>query len=181
MWTNEGGAESARERLGKIKKIRESEIIIKEGESNPEMYKIIQGHVELYTGFGTDKEVLLGILGPQTCFGEFGLLTQYPAIYTAIAFSETYVLRIPAENILELVKENQKTIIDIMRNMSLTMMKMQKQIDLLSSEIEVLEKGDESGAPKKIDKTVIKEAQRNLRAYAIANQNDRMHFLQRGF
>ena len=145
------------------------------------MYKIIQGHVELYTGYGTDKEVLLGILGPQTCFGEFGLLTQYPAIYTAVAYSETYVLRITAENILEFVKENQKNIIDIMRNMSLTMMKMQKQIDLLSSEIEELENGSRMDTPKKIDKTVINEARRNLRAYAVANHNEKMHFLNRNF
>ena len=39
-------------------------LILKEGEVNLDMYKIIQGKAEMYMGYGTDKEVLLGIIGP---------------------------------------------------------------------------------------------------------------------
>ncbi len=58
------------------------------------MYKLVTGHVEMYTGYGTDNEVLIGMLGPGACFGEFGLLTGKPAIYTIVTYSKCEILRV---------------------------------------------------------------------------------------
>ncbi len=77
---------------GKIIKFPRDSIIIREGETNPDMYKIVQGNAELYTGYGTDKELLLGIIGPQSCFGEFGMLIGAPSIYTVAAYSDVYAM-----------------------------------------------------------------------------------------
>lgn len=144
----------------KIIKFSRDSIIIREGEANPDMYKIVQGNVELYTGYGTDKELLLGIIGPQSCFGEFGMLLQVPSIYTAIAYSDVYAMKVTAGDMGDFVRENHKNIIDIMKNMAHTMMIMQKQINLMSGE---LIKGGN------VNPEFIKQTQRNLRGYAVYN------------
>lgn len=149
-------------------------VILREGEVNLDMYKIIKGHAELYSGYGTDQEVLLGIIGPQNCFGEFGLLLHKPAIYTVVSFSEIYALRITEGQMGDFVRENHKSIIDIMRNMSQTMMIMQQQIDLLAEELKTGQKPTDEE---------IRSIQRNIRGYynpgAFKDTPGKMHFMNR--
>ena len=153
--------------------IPEGTVILKEGEYNLDMYKILKGHAELYTGYGTDKEVLLGIIGPQSCFGEFGLLLKAPAIYTVVAYSDIYAMRITEGDMGDFVRENHKNIIDIMRNMSRMMMVMQQQIEMLTEEV------IQSGKP---DEKLIKQVHSNLRGYAVRKAGtvgfnaSKMHF-----
>ena len=151
------------ENNAKIMMFPQDSVILKEGEVNLDMYKIIKGNAELYTGYGTDNEVLLGIIGPHSCFGEFGLLMNAPSIYTVVAFSDVYAMRVTAGEMGDFVKENHKNIIDIMKNMARTMMVMQKQIDILTDE---MKKGN------KPDEKLIKESQRNIRGYAVYNPNN---------
>ncbi|MBR5406440.1 MAG: Crp/Fnr family transcriptional regulator [Lachnospiraceae bacterium] len=147
----------------KLIKFPQDSVILKEGELNPEMYKIVKGNAELYTGYGTDRELLLGIIGPQACFGEFGLLMQAPSIYTVIAYSDIYAIRVTSGDIGDFVKENHKNIIDIMRNMAHTMTVMQKQLNMMNEEI---------SAGRRPDDVLIKESQRNIRDYAVRNPNN---------
>ena len=109
--------------------------ILKEGEINLDMYKILKGHVEMYTGYGTENEVLLGLLGPGTCFGEFGILTKKPAIYTIIAYSNLKILRVTEELMMDFMKANPENVFQIMKNMANNMMRMQHQIGQLTTEI----------------------------------------------
>lgn len=109
--------------------------ILKEGEINLDMYKILKGHVEMYTGYGTENEVLLGLLGPGTCFGEFGILTKKPAIYTIIAYSNLKILRVTEELMMDFMKANPENVLQIMKNMANNMMRMQHQIGQLTTEI----------------------------------------------
>ncbi len=109
--------------------------IIKEGEVNLDMYKIVSGHVEMYTGYGTDREVLIGILGPGSCFGEFGLLTGDKAIYTIITYSDTKLLRVVEDVMGDFIKEYPEDIIKIMKNMAENMLRMQHQISQISEEL----------------------------------------------
>ncbi len=109
--------------------------ILKEGEINLDMYKILKGHVEMYTGYGTENEVLLGLLGPGTCFGEFGILTKKPAIYTIIAYSDIKILRVTEELMMDFMKANPENVFQIMKNMANNMMRMQHQIGQLTTEI----------------------------------------------
>ncbi|MBR6486582.1 MAG: Crp/Fnr family transcriptional regulator [Lachnospiraceae bacterium] len=147
----------------KLIKFPQDSVILKEGELNPEMYKIVKGNAELYTGYGTDRELLLGIIGPQACFGEFGLLMQAPSIYTVIAYSDIYAIRVTSGDIGDFVKENHKNIIDIMRNMAHSMTVMQKQLNMMNEEI---------SAGRRPDDVLIKESQRNIRDYAVRNPNN---------
>ena len=143
---------------GKIVRFEKERVILREGDMSSDMYKIIKGHAELYTGYGTEREVLLGIIGPQSCFGEFGLLLHKPAIYTVIAYSDVLLMRITEGEIGDFVQQNHKNIIDIMRNMAGTMMTMKLQIELLMNDLQ-------NG--KKPDETAVRELRKTMGNYAI--------------
>lgn len=110
-------------------------LIIKEGEIYTEMYKIISGRAEMYVGYGTDYEVLVSIIGPGACFGEFGLLMNSPSIYTVIAYSDVYALRVTEERLGSFIQDNHASVLQIMKNMAHTMDLMQHQITALSIEL----------------------------------------------
>ena len=147
----------------KIYEVPAGMVIIKEGEVNLDMYKVLSGHAEMYTGYGTDEEVLIGILGPGACFGEFGLLTRKAAIYTIVSFSDMKILRVMEGAMNNFIQENQDSIMQIMRNMANSMLRMQHQITQLSHELAEMsaEKEDKS-------RLLIKE---NLRSYAILGRS----------
>ncbi len=116
-------------------------LILQEGEVNLDMYKILKGYVELYTGYGTDRESIIGIIGPGACFGEFGLLLEKPAIYTAIASTDVYSIRVTSGLIGDFIQENHSSVLQIMKNMANTMLIMQRQILDLSEEVSTLTNG----------------------------------------
>ncbi len=110
--------------------------ILSEGEVNLDIYKIISGNVEMYTGYGTKNEVLIGILDPGACFGEFGILLHKPAIYTIVTFSEVRLLRVTEGALGNFVQENQDSVIQIMRNMANMMITMMHNVDQMSLEFD---------------------------------------------
>ncbi len=118
--------------------IPEGVVLLKEGELNLDMYKVIEGHLEMYIGYGTNNEVLLGILGPGACFGEFGILLKRPAIYTIVTYSNVKLIRVTEGAMGDFVQENSDSIITMMRNMAGMMMSMQQNISQLSNEMDEL-------------------------------------------
>jgi len=112
------------------------EIILREGENNTDLYKILSGHAELYLGYGTENEVLLGILKSGACFGEFGLLLHKPAPYTVVAYSDLIVYHVTEDKIDEFIRENHTSILQIMRSMANTMTVMQSHINQLNEELD---------------------------------------------
>ena len=156
-----GSAQDKADRAkSKLVKFAEDTVILSEGETNSEMYKIVQGHAEVYAGYGTKQETLIGIIGPQACFGEYGLLLDKPSIYTVKAYSDVYALRINENELGGFVQENHKNIIDIMRNMAAMMQTMRAQMDLLLKDIE---KGQ---VP---DSQSVRDMRRAMRGYAVYN------------
>jgi CRP-like cAMP-binding protein len=161
----------------KIYDVPEGTLILKEGEINLDMYKIVSGHVEMYTGYGTDNEVLIGMVGPGACFGEFGILTGQPAIYTIIAYSDVRIIRVTEGLMGQFIEENRDDILKIMKNMAANMMRMQHQINQLSQELEECKEG--------VDFSMVESD--NLRNYVLVDNSDllptktaAMHFLNRG-
>ena len=150
----------------RIIEFAEGTVILKEGEVNLDMFKIIKGNAEVYVGYGTNHETLIGIIGPQACFGEFGLLLHKPAIYTIVAYSDTLAMRITEGEMGDFVQENHKNIIDIMRNMANIMMTMSVQIKMLLDE---LEEG------KKPNLETLKELQKTIRRNTILNPASKLN------
>lgn len=165
----------------KIYEIPPDTMILREGEINLDMYKIVSGHVEMYTGYGTPNEVLIGLLGPGTCFGEFGILTGQPAIYTIITYSKTKILRVTEGLMGDFIQENKDDILQIMRNMATNMTRMQHQINQLSRELEeVTENRTETDKADNKDDSVIEILRSdnlqkdNLRNYALNTPEKQM-------
>ncbi|MBO4375510.1 MAG: cyclic nucleotide-binding domain-containing protein [Lachnospiraceae bacterium] len=128
---------------GKLVRFPAESVILEEGKVNKEMYKIISGNAEMYTGYGTPLESFLGILGKQSFFGEFGLLLGKPSIYTVIAYSEVTALKITENELSAFIVENHKNIVDIMRNMAGSMLTLKTQIDMLLKELQSSGKADD--------------------------------------
>ena len=114
--------------------------ILTENEVNMDMYKIISGSVEMYVGYGTENESLLGILSKGAYFGEIGLLTQKPAIYTVIAYSDVTVLRITMADIDDYIKTNHHDILALLQHMAESMYNMQYSMQLVMDDMEAKSK-----------------------------------------
>ncbi len=140
----------------------QNSIIIREGEANTDMYKILKGHAEIYVGYETPSESILGIIGEQACFGEFGILLGKASIYTVKAYSDVLAMRITQNDLGNFVQENQRNIINIMQNMANSMMTMKVQIDMLLKELQTDCKAESIDLKEKI-----REARRMMRQYAI--------------
>ena len=148
----------------KMMKFDEGTVILKEGETGGVMYKILKGHAEIYLGYGTDKESLIGIIGEQKCFGEFGLLLKKPSIYTVVAYSDLFVMKITEDNMGDFIRGNQKTVLDLMTNMANTIMIMRYQMELLQEELKA--KHGTDNAPIDL-KQNIRDAKYIMRQYAV--------------
>ena len=123
-------------------KFQAEEVIIQEGRSYDEMYKIISGSVAVYTRYGEKDEHLLGIYSKSRCFGEINVFSGQPCIYTVVAYNEVLLMRITRDSLEEFIKRYPGNAIDIMHNMVRTFELMQKNIDLLLEEIYENEKRD---------------------------------------
>ncbi|WP_026651610.1 cyclic nucleotide-binding domain-containing protein [Butyrivibrio proteoclasticus] len=123
-----------------LTKVPEGTIILRENEVNMDMYKIVDGHVEVYSGYGTDSEAILSVLGKGSYFGEIGLLAQKPAIYTVIAYDDVLLMRITMDDIDEYIKANYHDIFHIMQHMAETMYNLKYSMDMVIGDFELRDK-----------------------------------------
>ena len=110
-------------------------IILKEGETYQEMYKVVHGSVAVYIRYGQKDEHLIGVYSKSKCFGEVNVLSDQPSIYTVVAYGDVLLMRITKDSLEEFIRKNPRNAIDIMQNMVHTNMLMQKNIDLLLDDI----------------------------------------------
>lgn len=123
------------EETSKMVTFHAEEVIIQEGRSYDEMYKIVSGSVAVYMRYGEEDEHLLGIYSKSRCFGEINVLSEQPSIYTVVAYNEVLLMRITRDSLEEFIRSYPGNAIDIMRNMVQTFGFMQKNIELLLNEI----------------------------------------------
>lgn len=116
-------------------KFHADDIILKEGETYEEMYKIISGSVAVYMRYGEKEEHLIGIYSRPRCFGETNVFSSQPGIYTVVAYEDVFLMRITKDSLEEFIRRNPGNAIDIMQNMVHTNILMQKNIDLLLDDI----------------------------------------------
>ena len=126
-----------------LKQFSENDIILREGDKDECLYKVLSGNVEVYFDYGTDRETVLGILSKGDYFGELGLLTGAPAIYTVVAYNNPLILAVEKDDLLSYVRQNHNDLIAIMENMAGAMLNMKKNIDLLTDDVAFLLKDRE--------------------------------------
>ena len=110
-------------------------IILKEGETYQEMYKVVHGSVAVYIRYGQKDEHLIGVYSKSKCFGEVNVLSDQPSIYTVVAFDDVLLMCITKDTLEDFISNNPRNAIDIMQNMVHTNMLMQKNINLLLDDI----------------------------------------------
>lgn len=118
----------------KIQKFSADDIILREGETNTVMYKIITGSAVCWFKYGTDDEYVLASMAEGECFGEYSVLTGNPSIYTVVAFSDMLLMKINKEDLITFVEMNTKNAIDIMENSAKMLNVMAMNIEMLRSE-----------------------------------------------
>ena len=128
---NARGISNAR---AKIQKISADEVVLREGETNGAIYKIITGSAVCWFQYGTDNEYVLASMADGDCFGEYSVLTGNPSIYTVVAFTDMLVMKITKEDLITFVEMNAKNAIDIMGNTARMMNIMAMNIEMLRSE-----------------------------------------------
>ena len=116
-------------------KFHADDIILKEGGTYEEMYKIISGSVEIYIRYGEKEEHLIGIYSKSKCFGETNVFSSQPSIYTVVAFDDVLLMCITKDTLEDFIRNNPRNAIDIMQNMVHTNMLMQKNTNLLLDDI----------------------------------------------
>ena len=115
-----------------VLQVPEGTVIMREGEANMDMYKIISGNVELYRGYETKDEAIIGIKSKDDYFGEMGLLTGgKPAIYTVVAYSEVLLLRITEKDIDDFILKNHVDVLRIMQGMANSMYNIKFGMDMI--------------------------------------------------
>lgn len=140
----------------RIRQFSEGEVIIKEDEVHSEMFKVLQGHAICYFHYGKDDEYIIGAIGENQCFGEFGLLTGSPELYTVIAHDDVAVLAIDKDEFDNFLIFNHINARDIMKNLARTCSVMKTNINLLTEELNnVCER----------DKNLISQIQGKLKHY----------------
>ena len=110
-------------------------VLFQEGEVNMDMYKIVFGNVELYTGYGTEKESILGIVGKGRFIGEMGLLAQKPSPYTVVAYKDVTLIRIQMGDIDDYIAHNYHDILELMKQMAETTYKLKYSMDMLVDDV----------------------------------------------
>ena len=118
----------------KVVKYSADEVIIREGELNPEMFKIISGKAVCYFGYGTDDEMPVATLKEGRSFGEYSLLTGKPGAYTVVSFTDLLVLKIGSDDFTKFIEMNASNAVEIMRNMASMIRVLKTNIDMLRGE-----------------------------------------------
>ena len=142
----------------------DDEVMIREGDTSDEMFKIISGKAALYLHYGEENEYLIGVLSEGKCFGEVSLLAGKPSPYTVVAVDEVMVMRIKAEQFESFVRDNARNAVDIMKNMASRIVMLNANLNLLVNDLSELEKESEK-APHALNDTDITS---KIKMYRIA-------------
>ena len=125
-------------------KYKSDEIILQQGDTDKNLYKVMSGSVALYINHGQVDEYLVGILSFPKCFGEMTILTGQPSYYTVVALSEATVLRVPESNFEAFIRGDHKNAMNIMKTMARNLSMVNMNMNLLIEELQELSKEDQN-------------------------------------
>jgi CRP-like cAMP-binding protein len=101
------------------KVFKQNEVIFWEGSTGRCMYKIIEGTVNVFLGYGTKNETKLTQLGEGRIFGEMAVLEAWTRSATIVAADDNVtILEISAEELSDYFKNDPEQIKTFMKNLS---------------------------------------------------------------
>ncbi|MBO7252319.1 MAG: cyclic nucleotide-binding domain-containing protein [Oscillospiraceae bacterium] len=96
-----------------------NEVIFKASVYENWMYSIVEGSVDIYSAYDTDKAKKLVTLSEGQFFGEIGMISVMPRTATAVAVSDNVVLeKITNENFADYLKNHPEHVQPIMASIS---------------------------------------------------------------
>ena len=113
----------------------EDAIVIQEGSTNAEMYRIVSGNAAIYFDYGKETEYLIGVLTKGRCFGEIGFLTGKPSPFSVVAVTDLILLGINANTFESFVSKEPKYAISIMENLANIVFAMSANVNMLKEEM----------------------------------------------
>ena len=114
--------------------------ILVEGQPNEYLYIILSGLAYMYTCYGTNEETIIDKYGPGGCFGAFGMLTKRADIYTVVAEKDTKLIRLKESDMPEFIKNNETTVISVMKGMANDMVRVKALYSDVSKELTKIKK-----------------------------------------
>ena len=88
------------------KKVRKDEIIFQEGSQGYFYHQLVSGQVKWINVDDAGKEFIQCIIDPGESFGELPLLDDGPYVSSAVAITDSVLLRLRKETFLQLLREN---------------------------------------------------------------------------
>ena len=82
------------------------EVMVREGDPADAVYIITEGEAEVLLTSGSDKEILLGIMGRNTLFGETAVLAKTNRTATVRAKGQVVTFKISSKLFLDLLRES---------------------------------------------------------------------------
>lgn len=113
----------------------EDDVILSQGSTKREMYKLISGKAAVYLNYGTPQEYLIGVLSEQRCFGELSVLCGKPSPYTVVALAEVLVLCITEHTFDNFIKHNTHNAIVIMKNLANTVATLSLNLNMMGEDL----------------------------------------------
>ncbi len=87
--------------------------MFREGETGEEMFGVIEGQIELYTG-----NRVIAVLGPEDVFGEMAVVDSSPRMATAVARTDSVLAVLNKHRFLFLVHETPTFALSVMSAMA---------------------------------------------------------------
>jgi len=111
---------------------KKDDVVLFESEHGNAVYIILDGFVKICRTNEDYKEVILAILAERDFFGEMSVLDGALRSADAIALSKVHALKIGADNFLDLLENNPKISLALLREMVLRLRKTDHQIKSIS-------------------------------------------------
>lgn len=100
--------------LLETERFQKGDIIFQRGDAGDSLYIVVTGRVKVFTETIEGDEIVLAEIESGDAFGEISLLDGGPRTATALAVEGTELLRLDRENLLELVRSEPHTALDVL-------------------------------------------------------------------
>lgn len=96
----------------------EGQLIFEEGSAADRFYVLIEGHVEIWKGWGGPSPKILAVHGPGHFFGEIALIDELPRSATLLAKDRVRVLNLARDDFKRLIAERTSIALAVMTGIS---------------------------------------------------------------
>lgn len=110
-----------------MRTFKKGEIIYRQDDYETCFYSILYGGVSLYQNYGTERQILIKEVGPNSFLGEMEVIEARPRTTTAVATEPTQAKVITSDDFGALFHERPAMVLSIMQQMSARIRELTRQ------------------------------------------------------